>query len=53
MKGAKSGVLKVLGDQARLNPKRILPLATDATRRLQTGSFAFPYVSIRRSEKYF
>lgn len=40
-----AGVLRSLGDQARIHENRILPIIWNVTKRLETGRFAFPYVS--------
>jgi hypothetical protein len=43
---AKNGVYKVLGDQARLNPNRILGDPFKVNALLVTRKYAFPFVSI-------
>jgi ionotropic glutamate receptor len=47
-KDAKSGALKVIGDQVRSNPDRIASSVPKVYGRLESGNFAFPFVSFHR-----
>ncbi len=46
-KDAKTGVMKILGDQIRNNPDRILNSVPKVNSRIATGRYAFPFVSIQ------
>lgn len=48
-KDAETGALKVLGDQVRTNPDRIASSVPKLYSRLQSGNFAFPFVSCHRT----
>jgi hypothetical protein len=45
---ATSGVFKVLGDQARSHPDRIVNDPFKLAAKLETGEFAYPFVIINR-----
>ena len=47
-KDAETGALKVLGDQVRSNPDRIASSVPKLYSRLESGNFAFPFVSFHR-----
>lgn len=45
LQGAASGVYKVLGDKARLDPKQVVGDAFKLNKMLETGKYAYPFVS--------
>lgn len=46
-KDAKTGVMKILGDQVRNNPDRILNSVPKVNSQIATGRYAFPFVRIQ------
>ncbi len=50
-KDAETGTLKVLGDQVRSKPDRIASSVPKVYSRLESGNFAFPFVSCHRKKK--